>query len=763
MVSRAQKTQRWPAPEPVVLPSITVSSAGPAGPALEQRLAGRHPSRGRLDASKTAPLERAAINNAELRANAQTVVEYIRSTWPKNTELAYGPKQEEFQQFCQLKQYRDGDTVTEDKLLLFLVDEVTSRPLRARSRKAAAEVPLSETRLSWRSVRSYVTAITDLYRVQKALGMNSHPSPREDNAREYVKSLQRRDAGRDKANYADKGRDTLLDGYTEAELRKIAGTLWDHMADSAECHLRTLVDLLLGHYMLTRGGDRRSIEISDLFTFEFTGEGPTRCMPLILTTRGGKQNQHGRLETAGALRNRDPMICILGAIAFYLLARWDLSIEPFPDFESRPKWYDIRLIKGIGSDPKKPLSYNSQQDWVVKAFGYAGVSSNKKTHVGRSSGAKTAELKGVSEAQIRRAGRWNQEQMIGCYLNSLPRKFMRTMAGHLASMGSFEIRRARVTPPESLQSMIWPDLDKWRDRFGPSPGQGDDLAAAGLVYLLLYFREVILQDSAVLMDRFPKSPIWNHPVFQHPDYRLFAQEVSAYIEEDEQPSQLTLLTQAVPALTDYLQSSEARGEARIAELTATLTAEIREIESRLADTNQSSLRKVLAEGVFQLKLVEPAPDQGLGLGLEPAPAITFLPPPPGSDGSALPSPSRLSSPSVGELPPRHCMSRAVKTVEGLWREWTVGRPGQPSIAALDGRWGSRWRAGRRAELQWYSLRLEVIREIHRLARTRRIAVDAAVYALSTDQRQSNASLDLFCKRLRANRKARDGSGGGAAR
>jgi len=42
--------------------------------------------------------------------------------------------------------------------------------------------------------------------------------------------------------------------------------------------------------MLARGNDRRAAEISDLFTFEFPGEGPTRCMPLIFTTRGGKTN-----------------------------------------------------------------------------------------------------------------------------------------------------------------------------------------------------------------------------------------------------------------------------------------------------------------------------------------------------------------------------------------------------------------------------------------------------------------------------------------
>ncbi|OCK77125.1 hypothetical protein K432DRAFT_407599 [Lepidopterella palustris CBS 459.81] len=93
-------------------------------------------------------------NNAELRA-AQ----------PKNTTLAYEPKQREFKR----KQYHDADTVTEDKLLLFLVEEVTGRPLKAKSRKAADDVPHEETR---------------------------HQSPREDNVREYLKSLQRRDAQR---------------------------------------------------------------------------------------------------------------------------------------------------------------------------------------------------------------------------------------------------------------------------------------------------------------------------------------------------------------------------------------------------------------------------------------------------------------------------------------------------------------------------------------------------------------------------------------
>ena len=490
----APRKRRAPASTPAPA-GLSITVAGSAG--TEQPLAGQKGlAQARIPAARP---ERVIVNNAELRANAQNILTMIKAARPKNTSSVYEPKQEEFQRFCRRKQYQDGETVTEDKLLLFLVEEVVNRPLRSRSRKADGDVPLSETRLAWRSVRTYVTAITDLYRSQRALGMNTHPSPREDNAREYIKSLQRRDTERQKANYADKGRDTVLDGYSEDDLKRVAGELWGYTGQSAECHFRTLADMLLGHYMLTRGGDRRSLEISDLFTFEFAGEGPTRCMPLITTTRAGKQNQHGRLETAGALRSRDPLICVLGAVAFYLLYRWDLTDEPFPCFKSRAQWYDIRLLKSTEAGPTSALAYNSQRDWVIKAFAYAGIRSNKKTHVGRSSGAKTAELKGVSKAQIRRAGRWNQEQMVGCYLNSLPRKFMRIMAGHPAQMGGFEIRRSRTPPPDSLLTLIWPELNQWADKFGPGPEQINDLAAAGFISLLFYLREVILEDSVPLM------------------------------------------------------------------------------------------------------------------------------------------------------------------------------------------------------------------------------------------------------------------------
>ena len=114
-------------------------------------------------------------------------------------------------------------------------------------------------------------------------------------------------------------------------------------------------------------------------------------------------------------------------------------------------------------------------------------------------------------------------------------------------------------------------------------------------------------------------------------------------------------------------------------------------------------------------------------------------------------------PGAEETPPEYRMSRAIKTVEALWQEWMTGLPGQPAVSALDTRWGSQWRAGRRSEVQWYSLRLEVIREIRRISKARRIAEIAAMHTVAANHRQSSRSLDAFCKQLRASRKLREAS------
>ena len=123
--------------------------------------------------------------------------------------------------------------------------------------------------------------------------------------------------------------------------------------------------------------------------------------------------------------------------------------------------------------------------------------------------------------------------------------------------------------------------------------------------------------------------------------------------------------------------------------------------------------------------------------------------------AGLPSPPQQLGLEPEPEPPKYQMSRTAKTVEALWREWTVGLRGGPSIDMLDWQWGSQWRAGCHSEQQFYLLQLEIIKEIRHMAQAQRIREEAAMQQISKQQQNMQCSLDWLCKLLRAGRKAQN--------
>jgi hypothetical protein len=121
-------------------------------------------------------------------------------------------------------------------------------------------------------------------------------------------------------------------------------------------------------------------------------------------------------------------ICPHGMLGFYLFWRWHVDGEEFPNFTSSERWYPIKVLKS-GADGTKPMSYKTHNEAILAALKHIGVRSKAKNHVGRGSGSRMADLGGASESQIRRLGRWNNQAMEKCYLTSLPREAMRTLAG----------------------------------------------------------------------------------------------------------------------------------------------------------------------------------------------------------------------------------------------------------------------------------------------------------------------------------------------
>lgn len=74
----------------------------------------------------------------------------------------------EFQEFCRVKGFNDEDAVSEQKILLFLVERVEGRERRGKSKKI----------ISAQTVSQYVSALVDLYCQQSQMGTNTNPHPR---------------------------------------------------------------------------------------------------------------------------------------------------------------------------------------------------------------------------------------------------------------------------------------------------------------------------------------------------------------------------------------------------------------------------------------------------------------------------------------------------------------------------------------------------------------------------------------------------------
>ena len=402
-------------------------------------------------AAKAAP---AASLTQELQARIEAArdetLEYHRTHRPPNTARNYAPKQREWKAWCAAQgfppggPYLPGDWVDEGKLLLFIKEEVASRPPRRstrlvgeRERKRKAGVPgqplkrrkgasggaaaaaaldagshliiegedddeQSDLVLMYNSVRGYVSAIKELWSYQTSQGLHNAPQPKRVALKALETSIIRGEHARRREEFADRGVATFRDGYIASQIHDLNRQVWSESLGrgTAEQALRTQVDFLLGNSMLLRLGNRLPMELADLFLMPLPKEG-TRgdgwCLVAVMDQ--GKTNQHGRLEYGAALRHRDHRSCLIGALAAYFFWRWHLSGEPFPCFRTSRDWYNIKLLKRDNTHLDGRLSDSTASSWTRRLYALSGIQGSKVTHMPRSSGARIAEANNVSEAQ----------------------------------------------------------------------------------------------------------------------------------------------------------------------------------------------------------------------------------------------------------------------------------------------------------------------------------------------------------------------------
>ena len=91
---------------------------------------------------------------------------------------------------------------------------------------------------------------------------------------------------------------------------------------------------------------------------------------------------------------------------------WHLDLVPPPDITSSRQWYDLKLIHGR-KGPSSEITFQTHLNGIEDCLTSLEITTKAKTHIGRGSGARMAELGGVKEADIHRLGRWDGQALAG--------------------------------------------------------------------------------------------------------------------------------------------------------------------------------------------------------------------------------------------------------------------------------------------------------------------------------------------------------------
>jgi hypothetical protein len=119
----------------------------------------------------------------------------------------------------------------------------------------------------------------------------------------------------------------------------------------------------------------------------------------------------------------------VSAAAFFLFHRYHIMDEPFPDFSSLQKWYDISTFCTDFHNNQKAMSSSGHARAIYDAYSNLNIYHPKVTHAGRMNGRQLLDKAGVEKVSTDVAGGWSTSAGEGCYGNGLALPSMRAMAG----------------------------------------------------------------------------------------------------------------------------------------------------------------------------------------------------------------------------------------------------------------------------------------------------------------------------------------------
>ena len=377
---------------------------------------------------------------------------------PKSTKKAFDKKQVEFIDWATRKGYPSPEMVTEEKVALFLEEQVLYR--KNRNCKDGSKTVGKST------VNQYIAALTALWKYQVLYNTNTNRTPRGVLVRAIQCRLDQETDKVRKETYFDRGK--LYQHLMLTEMKRnrllMANYFWEYGGNSpvnAFRGLRNRLGYLLSEQGLIRGENVRDLKLPDFFSIEYDDEGPMPCHAMVILKGRGKTNQHGKPLFSGYFCHTDVKLCAVSAAAFFLFHRWHIVDEPLPDFSSSESWYDIAMFCTDFRNTLKSMSGSGHARAIYEAYEALNIKHIKVTHAGRLNGRQILDKAGVEKVAMDVAGGWSTSAGEGCYGNGLSLPSMRTMAGFPSNEKVFYLPRAVIKPPEELLQRVFPFLDDW--------------------------------------------------------------------------------------------------------------------------------------------------------------------------------------------------------------------------------------------------------------------------------------------------------------
>ncbi|EDN08097.1 predicted protein [Histoplasma mississippiense (nom. inval.)] len=368
-----------------------------------------------------------------------------------------------------------------------------------------------------------------------------------------------------------------------------------------------------------------------------SNEGPTPCWPMILITDNGKTNQLGQLKYAAVMRHKNPLLCTISHLAFYLFYRWNISsYEQWQGLNHRLRATTFFLEPP--SPPPKQLEaaiWPWVDVWLDRFDSYERLSQKQRQTQKREREA--AEME--------------------------------------------EVKKTEQELSENEQ----------------------DLAAQRFLRLLKQLHTVILQNSVFLQRQFPDHPLWSDALFVREDYQKYTLQIVQTLETAVEPQKIQI-QRVVSVIADQLknvrqemiQSIDKWGyenqqlQQKMAQQLADLVDGqiiffIQAVpQSSAAQNSVMNLAAILS--TFSL----PSSSSTLSRDIVQRSVESEMEMRQSSSNNAESvdlTATLLTSSRTGN---GYSLSRTIQSVPDLWREWTTGLGGGPSVQSLEDQGGS-WR------------------------------------------------------------------------